>query len=335
MDQLLLDIYSSINEPDGIYAVTMGQSLISQLKLYEHEGSWDKALTGYDLLCRHTAPAYLASEAMPATTASNPASYGQQGLLTSLQQLGCRHLIEAYWQGQPKLVSAGHFSALCVCDAAFVSSCSVTYVALFCCMQRCRQQACLVEKGVWWLGSMSLLHGYAGDSQSLDMRYESAWRMGQWTTLLDQEGANPGQPVSTDQAIQGCLKVCSPHALKRRSPKALCYSSKCHCHDVTSNVCKQVKWMVDIPGGQQRLLTYVLQALSDGDQRQCKALLLDARGGIVKSLGHVSTESVSSVVPAILQLQQLQCLQEAWEFRWPNMSLCRPGSPGVSCSLCF
>lgn len=50
MDQLLLDIYSQIQEPDGIYAAARSQKAASQLHLFEHEGSWDKALVGYDLL---------------------------------------------------------------------------------------------------------------------------------------------------------------------------------------------------------------------------------------------------------------------------------------------
>ena len=109
-DQLLLDIYSSINEPDGIYAVARGHNMVSQLKLYEHEASWDRALAGYDMMCHRTA-----SEQVPRTSASHPAEddspavsvNSQQGLLTALQQLGCRHLIEAYWQGQPGSVSQG------------------------------------------------------------------------------------------------------------------------------------------------------------------------------------------------------------------------------------
>ena len=109
-DQLLLDIYSSINEPDGIYAVARGHNMMSQLKLYEHEGSWDKALAGYDMMCHRTA-----SDQSQATSAAPTAKHdtsmasvnGQQGLLTALQQLGCRHLIEAYWQGQPGSLSEG------------------------------------------------------------------------------------------------------------------------------------------------------------------------------------------------------------------------------------
>lgn len=72
-----------------------------------------------------------------------------------------------------------------------------------------------------------------------------------------------------------------------------------------------------------------MQALSDGNQERCKSLLFEARQTIVKSLASVSTESVSSVNPAILGLQQLLCLQEAWEFQWPNLPLSRPGSPQV------
>lgn len=84
--------------------------MMSQLKLYEHEGSWDKALAGYDVMCHRTA-----SQQSQVTLASPTASHnaptvsidGQQGLLTALQQLGCRHLIEAYWQGQPGSLSEG------------------------------------------------------------------------------------------------------------------------------------------------------------------------------------------------------------------------------------
>ena len=112
-DELLLDIYSSMNEPDGIYAVARGHSMVSQLKLYEHESSWDKALTGYDLLCRRAPPAStplappLAQPGPGTAISGGSASHWQQGLLTALQQLGCRHLIEAYWQGQPASLSPG------------------------------------------------------------------------------------------------------------------------------------------------------------------------------------------------------------------------------------
>ncbi len=112
-DELLLDIYSSMNEPDGIYAVARGHSMVSQLKLYEHESSWDKALTGYDLLCRRAPPAStplappLAQPGPGTAVSGGSSSHWQQGLLTALQQLGCRHLIEAYWQGQPASLSTG------------------------------------------------------------------------------------------------------------------------------------------------------------------------------------------------------------------------------------
>ncbi len=112
-DELLLDIYSSMNEPDSIYAVARGHSMVSQLKLYEHESSWDKALTGYDLLCRRAPPAStpitlpLAQPGPGTAVSGGSASHWQQGLLTALQQLGCRHLIEAYWQGQPASLSPG------------------------------------------------------------------------------------------------------------------------------------------------------------------------------------------------------------------------------------
>ena len=50
MDALLLDIYSQIDEPDGMYAAARSQQAASQLALFEHEGAWDKALVSCDLM---------------------------------------------------------------------------------------------------------------------------------------------------------------------------------------------------------------------------------------------------------------------------------------------
>ena len=52
-DRLLLEIYSQLTEPDGIYAVARSHKLASQLHLFRHEGSWSKALLGCDLLVRY------------------------------------------------------------------------------------------------------------------------------------------------------------------------------------------------------------------------------------------------------------------------------------------
>lgn len=39
------------------------------------------------------------------------------------------------------------------------------------------------------------------------MRYESAWRMGQWQSCAEMHSAVPGRPVGTNEAVLGCLKV--------------------------------------------------------------------------------------------------------------------------------
>jgi hypothetical protein len=40
MERLLLDVYSSIGEPDGIYAVARSGDMASQLRLMQHEGAF-------------------------------------------------------------------------------------------------------------------------------------------------------------------------------------------------------------------------------------------------------------------------------------------------------
>lgn len=39
MDQLLLDIYETIEEPDGIYAIVRSPQAKMQAALFEHEGA--------------------------------------------------------------------------------------------------------------------------------------------------------------------------------------------------------------------------------------------------------------------------------------------------------
>jgi hypothetical protein len=47
---LLLEAQSKLSEPDGLYGLLRSNSLELQLHLSEHEGHWDRALAGYDLL---------------------------------------------------------------------------------------------------------------------------------------------------------------------------------------------------------------------------------------------------------------------------------------------
>ncbi len=53
MEELLLEIYSHIEEPDGMYAAARTPHASSQLALFEHEGAWDRALVSCDLMVQH------------------------------------------------------------------------------------------------------------------------------------------------------------------------------------------------------------------------------------------------------------------------------------------
>ena len=59
----------------------------------------------------------------------------------------------------------------------------------------------------------------AGNSRSAEMRYESAWRMGQWQSCEELHSAVPGRPVGTNEAVLGCLKV-GPLLLLNANPVA-------------------------------------------------------------------------------------------------------------------
>jgi hypothetical protein len=51
LEQLLLDLYSHVNEPDGVYALVAAfGSPASQLQLLQHEQQWAAVLGGQDAL---------------------------------------------------------------------------------------------------------------------------------------------------------------------------------------------------------------------------------------------------------------------------------------------
>lgn len=69
----------------------------------------------------------------------------------------------------------------------------------------------MVMRAALWLwhkeSPWQLVDLCAGDSRSAEMRYESAWRMGQWQRGTDQSSTLPGCPVGTNEAVLGCLRV--------------------------------------------------------------------------------------------------------------------------------
>ena len=82
---LLLEAQSKLSEPDGLYGLLRSNSLELQLHLSEHEGHWDRALAGYDLLqsdVENNMNGGMASSRVP--------------MLNALRQLGCLHLLRAY-----------------------------------------------------------------------------------------------------------------------------------------------------------------------------------------------------------------------------------------------
>ena len=101
-EQLLLDIYSRIGEPDGIYAVARSHNLLSQLHVFEHEGSWHNALAVQDILSRQTSCAR--------GGADSGAGVRPQELACA-QSLGCHHLIACLTQGSH--VSGGSGGGAC------------------------------------------------------------------------------------------------------------------------------------------------------------------------------------------------------------------------------
>ncbi|KAH9293056.1 hypothetical protein KI387_041739, partial [Taxus chinensis] len=111
--EVLMTATTNINEPDGIYGIR-SQKLPSQILTYEHEGNWSKALENYDLVLRTTGRDHTAQELSKDSLKPVRSGYtGQElpfrnefsnwnyhkGLIKSLQQTGCSHVLDLYCQG--------------------------------------------------------------------------------------------------------------------------------------------------------------------------------------------------------------------------------------------
>lgn len=110
---VLMTATTNINEPDGIYGVR-SHKLVSQILTYEHEGNWSKALENYDLALRATVTDRTAGPSSNNSLMhSQTGSIGHnlpfkndfsdwkyyKGLMKSLQQTGCSHVLDLYSQG--------------------------------------------------------------------------------------------------------------------------------------------------------------------------------------------------------------------------------------------
>ncbi|KAM9220531.1 serine-protein kinase ATM isoform 2-T2 [Dugong dugon] len=83
LQDLLLEIYRSIGEPDSLYGCGGGKILqpLTRIRTYEHEAMWGKALVTYDLETAITS------------------STRQAGIIQALQNLGLCHILSTYLKG--------------------------------------------------------------------------------------------------------------------------------------------------------------------------------------------------------------------------------------------
>ncbi|CAB4280796.1 unnamed protein product [Prunus armeniaca] len=120
--EILVAAVTQINEPDSLYGIIQSHKLTSQIITFEHEGNWSKALEYYDLQVRSASlvPVDFGSrnlsleETQPTDHLSNPTLENvmrqrkpYKGLIRSLQQTGCMHVLDLYCQGLT--TRKGHF----------------------------------------------------------------------------------------------------------------------------------------------------------------------------------------------------------------------------------
>ncbi|KAJ0047583.1 hypothetical protein Pint_15443 [Pistacia integerrima] len=109
--EILVLAITQINEPDSLYGVIQSHKLSSQIVTLEHEGNWSKALEYYELQVRSDsmvqfdggsrALSPLMQPTMHLSLSENDVKERKpyKGLIRSLQQIGCMHVLDMYCQG--------------------------------------------------------------------------------------------------------------------------------------------------------------------------------------------------------------------------------------------
>ncbi|KAK7354055.1 hypothetical protein VNO80_19511 [Phaseolus coccineus] len=113
--EILVSAVTGINEPDSLYGILQSHKLNSQIITFEHEGNWGKALEYYDLQVQSDTSSVQkdgSSRGLPLekTGSAHPSSFASEtdemrqsrpykGLIRSLQQIGCAHVLDMYCRG--------------------------------------------------------------------------------------------------------------------------------------------------------------------------------------------------------------------------------------------
>ncbi|KAL0417040.1 UNVERIFIED_CONTAM: Serine/threonine-protein kinase ATM [Sesamum latifolium] len=111
--EILVSAVTQINEPDSLYGIIQSHKLTSQIITFEHEGNWGKALEYYDLQVRSEPIARISGSTFSSSENTQQAEHADfsktehdqiqkkpyKGLIRSLQQIGCTHVLDVYCQG--------------------------------------------------------------------------------------------------------------------------------------------------------------------------------------------------------------------------------------------
>ncbi|XP_073048621.1 serine/threonine-protein kinase ATM isoform X41 [Primulina eburnea] len=111
--EILASAVTQINEPDSLYGIIQSHKLSSQITIFQHEGNWSKALEYLDLQARFELMPQMNGSTHPSSGNSQQPAHAffsqtehdtthkkpYKGLVRSLQQIGCTHVLDVYCQG--------------------------------------------------------------------------------------------------------------------------------------------------------------------------------------------------------------------------------------------
>jgi hypothetical protein len=215
----------------------------SQLKRYEHEGDWSRALLAYDLVLQHLGGGTGQGGTPGATQQQQQVAASQ---LPS-QLLGGSEASQA--SGGSRAAGGGHDTFEGISRQAAVAG---------------------LLRSLSHLGASHLLGSYARAPGAADTAEQAALSLGQWGQLDGGAGSGGGPSAGAAAAFSA-----------------------------------------------DAVLSAALAGLQGGSQERCRHAVCCGRRRLVGGLVTASLEGAAHANPALVQLQMLQGVSEAWELGWP------------------
>ncbi|KAK4394662.1 Serine/threonine-protein kinase ATM, partial [Sesamum angolense] len=326
--EILVAAVTQINEPDSLYGIIQSHKLTSQIITFEHEGNWGKALEYYDLQVRSEPIVRISGSTSSSSENTQQAEHAYfsktehdqiqkkpyKGLIRSLQQIGCTHVLDAYCQGLTS--QRGRFQH----DLEFTE---------------------LQYEAAWRAGNWDFGPLYSGADASVPYQFSDGHHFNENLHRPPGAGSIVLETEFYEQCCCGLLRsiiyshdtsyglltlqdsrFCNCQPTSSFPSSFMCYLLCCTIQKfigifpslIETRKCNKNCHIFPRPFHD----SLCLRALQEGEFDEFHTTLKKSKQALLMSICHASKESTEYIYSTIVKLQIFYHLGMAWDLRWSS-----------------